>query len=244
MATRHVLGDLTVAAHGAGLPRLDVESVGGVDAAKRIAAGEPFDLVFLADGALAKLAAAGHVEVSTVTPLMLSPVAIAVPSGCGEQSGGPQLPAFADAAQVRAALRAASRVGYSTGPSGTALVNMIDEWGMTGEVGDRLVQASPGIPVAKLLAEGQVDLGFQQLSELTRQPGVRVLGVMPDECAIVTVFSGAIASASGEKATAALALRFFASEAAAPIKAQHAFGDPALTTGYGIRARRSRYDRP
>jgi len=226
MATRHVLADLAAAAVEAGLPTVDIESVGGVDAAQRVAAGEPFDLVFLADGALTKLADVGHVNAATLTPLVLSQVAVAVGSDSSEPAARPDGPAFADAAGIRYALRAAKRIGYSTGPSGTALVKMIDDWGLTSEVGDRLVQARPGIPVARSLSDGDVDLGFQQLSELVGQPGIRILGVMPDDCAIDTVFAGAVTTASGAPESAGAVLAFLASEAAAPIKQDHAFGVP------------------
>lgn len=226
MATRQVLADLTEAAAAAGLPEVDVESVGGVDAAQRVAAGEPFDLVFLASGALDRLAADGHVDAVTVTPLLLSQVAVAVPSGTDEPAARPDGAAFPDADGVRAALQEAARIGYSTGPSGTALVRMIEEWGLTPTVGDRLVQARPGIPVAKLLADGEVDLGFQQLSELVGQPGVRILGVMPDDCAIDTVFSGAVATTAADAAAARGILAFVASEPVAAVKAAHSFSTP------------------
>lgn len=228
MATRHVLADLVAAAVSSGLPAVDVESVGGVDAAARVADGEPFDLVFLADGALAKLADAGHVDAATARPLVLSQVAVAVASGSSEPAGRPDGPAFADAAGLREALRAAGRIGYSTGPSGTALVRMIEEWGLADELADRLVQARPGVPVAASLAAGDVDLGFQQLSELVGQPGVRILGVMPPDAAIDTIFAGAVAAASADPAAAREVLAFLTSAAVAPIKQQHAFGVPAL----------------
>ncbi|HWK77867.1 substrate-binding domain-containing protein [Microbacterium sp.] len=227
MATRQVLADLAAAAVEAGLPELDMESVGGVAAAERVAAGESFDLVFLASGALAKLASAGHVDAATVTPLMLSQTAVAVPSHSSEPAARPEGPAFADAAGLREALQDANRIGYSTGPSGTALVQLIDDWGLTTEVGDRLAQVQPGIPVAKSVAAGTVDLGFQQLSELVGHPGIRILGVMPDDCAIDTVFAGAVATASSSPAQAAEVLAFLASDDAAAIKTRHNFGIPA-----------------
>lgn len=226
MATRHVLADLAVVAVQECLPELEIESVGGVDAAKRVAAGEPFDLVFLASDALVRLAADGHVDPATVRPLVLSQVAVAVPSGSTEPAIRPEGVAFTDANGVREAMRAAPRIGYSTGPSGTTLVQMIDGWGLAGEVGDRLVQARPGIPVAKLLADGEVDLGFQQLSELVGQPGVRILGVLPADCAIDTVFSGAVAMTAVDPAAAQAVLDFMGSDAAAPIKLAHSFGVP------------------
>ena len=227
MATRHVLADLAAEAIEAGLPELDIESIGGVDAAARVAAGESFDLVFLASGALAKLAAAGHVDAATVTPLMLSQTAVAVPSHSSEPAARPEGPAFADATGLREALQDANRIGYSTGPSGTALVQLIDDWGLTPEVGDRLARAQPGIPVAKSVAAGTVDLGFQQLSELVGHPGIRILGVLPSDCAIDTVFGGAVATASASPAQAAELLAFFASDAPSSIKERHNFSVPA-----------------
>lgn len=223
MATRHVLAELAEAAEAAGLPQVALESVGGVDAAKRVAAGEPFDLVFLADDALQRLAADGHVDPATVVPLMLSQVAVAVRADSAEPATHPGGVAFPDADGMRGALRAAPRIGYSTGPSGTALVSMIDDWGLAGELGERLVQAQPGIPVARSLAEGAVDLGFQQLSELIGQPGIQILGVLPADCAIDTVFGGAVAATASDPAAAATVLQYFASDAAAAVKAQHAF---------------------
>lgn len=226
MATRQVLADLAAASAQTGLPELEIESVGGVDAAKRVAAGESFDLVFLASDALARLAADGQVDPATVRPLVLSQVAVAVPSGSTEPAIRPEGVAFTDADGVREAMRAAPRIGYSTGPSGTTLVQMIDGWGLAGSVGDRLVQARPGIPVAKLLADGEVDLGFQQLSELVGQPGVRILGVLPADCAIDTVFSGAVAMTAVDPTAAQAVLDFMGSDAAAQIKLAHSFGVP------------------
>lgn len=222
MATRAVLNDLAEAAVASGLPRVEVESVGGVDAANRVAA-EPLDLVFLSADALAKLAASGHVDPATVTPLVLSQVAVAVPAPGAGPAGRPEGFAFPDAAGVRSALLGATRVGYSTGPSGTALVRMIGDWGLSDELEGRLVQARAGVPVTALLTSGEADLGFQQLSEMVGQEGVRVLGVLPPDCAIDTIFSGAVATAASDPAAAAEVLGWLASEAASDIKTQHAF---------------------
>ena len=98
MATRHVLADLLAAASAAGLGAVEVESVGGVDAAARVADGDKFDLVFLASDALSRLAADGHVDATTVTPLVVSQVAVAVGSGSSDPAERPEGAAFADAA--------------------------------------------------------------------------------------------------------------------------------------------------
>lgn len=230
MATRALLADLAAAARDAGLPSVEIESVGGVDAEGRVAAGEQLDLVFLASGALARLAIGGHVDEATVTPLALSQTAVAVPSDAvataTATATAPGGAAFADATALRAALRAAGRIGYSTGPSGTALVRLIEEWGLAEELGGRLVQARAGVPVAASLAAGDVDLGFQQLSELAGYPGIRILGVLPPDCAIDTVFAGAVAAASSHPEPAAKVLAFFASMETRAIVEAHSFEVP------------------
>ena len=59
---------------------------------------------------------------------------------------------------------AAASIGYSTGPSGIALKRLFERWGIADEIEQRLVQAPPGVPVGTLVARGEVELGFQQLS--------------------------------------------------------------------------------
>jgi len=224
MATRHVLAELAAGAEAAGLPAVEIESVGGVDASARVAAGEAFDLVFLASDALGALADGGHIDAATITPLLRSQVAVAVASGApGVPAERVTGAAFPDAGGVRAALRAAPRIGYSTGPSGTALVRLVEQWGLASELADRLVQARPGVPVARSVAEGEVDLGFQQLSELVGQPGIQILGVLPEDCAIDTVFAGAVATASGDPRAAAEILVFFRAAPRRAAAAAHSF---------------------
>jgi molybdate transport system substrate-binding protein len=223
MATRSVLRELVEAAADAGLGRVEIESDGGVVAAQRVADGEAFDLVFLAEKALRTLGADGRVLADSVRPLLLSQVAAAVPSGTSEAAAYDGGEAFDGPAGMIAALRAAERVGYSTGPSGTALVRMIGDWGLDEELGSKLEQARPGVPVARALAEGEVDLGFQQLSELVGQPGVRILGLLPPESAITTVFAGAVASATDDAGAAMRVLAFLSSEAVRPIVERHHF---------------------
>ena len=187
MATRQVLAALAQQWQAAGGVPLHIESVGGVDAARRVQAGEALDLVFLASDALDKLQASGHVKAGTVVPLMRSGVAVAVAQGA-------PLPDIGTESALRQAVLAAPTVGYSTGPSGTALLALFERWGIRDALAARLVQAPPGVPVAQLVAQGQVALGFQQLSELLHVPGIAIVGPMPADAPIETVFCGAVTS--------------------------------------------------
>ena len=141
-------------------------SVGGVDAARRVSDGEPFDFVVLAADAIEKLAAAGRVDPGSRTDLARSGVAIAVAAGASRPDIGTE-------SALRDAVLHARSIGYSTGPSGTHLVRLFERWGIAEAIAPRIVQASPGVPVATLVARGEVELGFQQLSELMQRAGHR-----------------------------------------------------------------------
>jgi len=220
MATRNLLPDLCQAWERAGGAAARFESVGGIEAARRVRAGERVDLVVLDQAAIAELAAAGHVVAEGSTAIATSSVAIAVARGLPR-------PEIGSEAAVRAAVLAAPRVAYSTGPSGTALLKLFERWGIAEQLRERLLQAPPGTPVASLLASGRAELGFQQLSELRDAPGIELLGPMPPALAIVTTFAGAVAAGSPRAAAAAALLAFMASPAAAEIKHRHGMSDAA-----------------
>ena len=83
------------------------------------------------------------------------------------------------------------------------------------------MQARPGIPVASLVASGEVTVGFQQLSELMNVEGVDVLGLLPDAIQGTTTFSGGVARVSTHAGRARELLAFMASPAVAAIKREH-----------------------
>lgn len=211
MATRQVLGELARAWEQGSGRKVRIESVGGVDAARRVAAGERFDAVFLASDAIDKLVAAGHAVPGSRVDLVDSGVAIAV------RAGAPRIDISSEEALRRAVL-AAPTVGYSTGPSGVALVKLFERWGIAQDLQGRLVQAPAGIPVGALVARGEVALGFQQLSELIHLEGITVLGPMPQPVQITTTFCGAVCSTCSDAAAVRELLAFMASPQAAEAK--------------------------
>ncbi len=214
MATRAVLADLAAAFERRTGCAVAFESVGGVDAAKRVAAGEAFDVVVLASDAIDRLLAAGHVVAGTRVDVTTSGVAVAVAAGA-------TLPDVGSEDSVRRAVLAARRIGYSTGPSGTELLKLFARWGIADALAERLVQARAGVPVAALVASGEADLGFQQLSEMMSAPGVAVAGMLPPPIAIVTTFSGGVCAAAREPARARELLAFLAAPDAAAAKRTH-----------------------
>lgn len=211
MATKQVLAELIAQYRQDHALDIELESVGGVDAAKRVQAGEAFDLVVLAQDAIDKLVAAGRVLPGSRVDIVRSGVAVAVQAGAARPDIGTE-----DA--LKASVLAARTLSYSTGPSGVQLLKLFERWGIAETLQDRIVQAPPGIPVGSLVAKGEAEIGFQQLAELIHLPGIDLLGPLPDAVQITTVFSGGVASSALQPDAARALLAFLASAAAAPAK--------------------------
>jgi len=215
MATKPLLADLVklYAAHAPGVT-VQVESVGGVDAAKRVEAGEAFDGVILASNAIDKLMAGGHVLAGSRADLVHSDVAVAVPAGA-------PVPDISSEAALKAAILAAPTLGYSTGPSGVQLAKQFETWGIAEHIAPRIVQAKPGVPVGSMVASGEVALGFQQRSEMMGVQGITVVGGLPKAVEIITTFSGSVAARSQQPDAMHALLTFWQSGACDALKRQH-----------------------
>lgn len=213
MATRLVLAELAEAYQRRFARAVSIESVGGVDAAKRVQTGEAFDFVVLASEAIDKLIASGHVLADSKVELARSGVAVAVRRGA-------HTPDISTEDALRNAVLSARNISYSTGPSGTALARLFLKWGIADAIKSKIIQPEPGIPVGTLVASGEVELGFQQLSELIHIDGIAIVGPMPAEIQIITTFSGAMCSTCDQVDEALALLDFMASEDAAEAKAR------------------------
>jgi molybdate transport system substrate-binding protein len=214
MATREVLAELTARFHKDGGRAVATEAAGGVDVAKRVQNGEMVDVVVLANTAIDKLIAAGKLLAGSRVDLVKSGIAIAV------RAGAPQ-PDIATEEAVKRAVLAAQTLSYSTGPSGVYLENMFERWGILADIKSRIVVPPPGVPVGSLVASGQVELGFQQLSELQNLAGIQVVGPLPPAIQSITIFSGGISTTSVDVATARALLAYMAAPASTEVKQKH-----------------------
>ena len=194
--------------------RVHIESVGGVDAAKRVQAGEAFDGVVLAGNAIINLLNEGKLLPGSRMDLVHSGVAAAVPAG------EPVTDISSEEALKQAILNAPT-LGYSTGPSGVELLKLFERWGISAQIAHKLVQAKPGVPVGTLLAQREVMLGFQQLSEMMGVQGITVLGPLPDAVQITTTFSGGVSVTSTQPQAVKDLFRFWASDSAAQSKVRN-----------------------
>jgi molybdate transport system substrate-binding protein len=189
MATRQVLAQLAGAFEQQSGLKVQIESVGGVDAAKRVQSGEAFDVVILGSDAIDKLIAAGNLLAGSRVDLVTSPIAVAIKSGASR-------PYIFPASGLKDSLLKAKSISYSTGPSGVYLAQLFEKMGIGDQLKAKTIVPPPGVPVGSLVAKGEAEIGFQQLPELIHIEGIEVLGNLPDEVAYLTTFSAGIPAAS------------------------------------------------
>lgn len=207
MATKAVLAELAAQYARDTAIAVAVEAAGGVDVAKRVKAGEAVDVVVLSADAIDSLIAEGHVRPGSRVDLAKSGIFVAVREG-------EAAPDIGSEAGLKRAVEAARSVGYSSGPSGVYLEKLFARWGIADALTGRVVQAPPGVPVGSLVAEGEVALGFQQLSELLHLKGIRIIGPLPPPVQLVTTFSGGVSATCTRGEAARAALSYMVSPAA------------------------------
>ena len=220
MATRHLLADLTANFETTTGQRVAVSAAGGIEAARRVREGEALDFVVLASSVLEALEVEGFVLPGSRVDVARSGIAVAVPR---ERPA----PVINDAPSVKAAIRDARLVSYSSGPSGDHLQALWRGWGMSDEMQTKARRAPPGVPVASILARGEADLGFQQLSELIDASDIQIVGLLPADIQLITTFSASIVRTSLESQAAREVLRHLTSPAAADVMPRYGLQPPA-----------------
>jgi molybdate transport system substrate-binding protein len=173
----------------------------------RLERGEPADVLIMVGYALKDLADKGKVMPGSSVDLVKSPIGVAV------KAGAPK-PDISTADAVKRALLAAKTIAYSDSASGVYVsTEMFQKLGIAEEMKDK-ARKIPATPVAEIVAHGDAEIGFQQISELKAVAGVDIVGPLPDELQKITVFSAGIASVSKEPEAGKALIKFLASPAA------------------------------
>ncbi len=214
MATRELLGELVSQYQRHSQQQVSTEAAGGVDVARRVQSGEAFDIVVLAANAIDKLISEARVLPGSRVDLVRSGVAIAV------RAGAPR-PDVSTEEAVKRAVVGVRTLSYSTGPSGVYLEKMFERWGVLADIRSRIVVPPPGVPVGSLVATGEAELGFQQLSELMNLKGIDVIGPLPTAIQTITVFSGGLCVAGVRPEAARGLLDYMASPVTSEAKRRH-----------------------
>jgi molybdate transport system substrate-binding protein len=171
---------------------------GTLDADKRVAAGEQFDLLIMAQSSIDAHVKGGKVVPRSRVDLARSGVAV------GVKAGAPK-PDIGTVDALKRTILNAKSIGYSSGPSGVYILTLFERLGVAEQIKPKLKQTASGVFVGSIIASGEVEIGFQQVSELSQFEGVDYVGPLPAEVQSYTVFSSGILS-SAKEAEAARAL--------------------------------------
>jgi molybdate transport system substrate-binding protein len=169
--------------------------VPSVQMMNRLKGGETTDIVILSDAALNDLMQAGIV--AERFPLARSGIGVAV------RAGAPR-PDVGSADALKRAVLAAKAVVYSTGPSGIYLAKLFERMGIAPQIKNK-VQQVQGEPAGAVVARGEAELGFQQMSELMPVAGIDIIGPLPAEIQEITVFSAGLHAPARDAARALIA---------------------------------------
>jgi molybdate transport system substrate-binding protein len=185
---------------------------GTVDVMKRIGGGEAVDLVIMARKSLDELTRQGKIVADSRVDVAKSGVGVAV------RAGAPK-PDISSGEAVKKALLAAKSIAYSSGPSGVYVAGLVQRMGIADEIKAKMKQIPPGEAVGELVARGDAEIGFHQISELLPIKGIDIVGPLPPDIQEITVFSAGIhAGAMQADGAKALAAFLTAPAAAAAIK--------------------------
>lgn len=180
----------------------------------RLARGERADVVILDGGSAGELAKGGHVQAESTVALALSQIGMVVRAGAAR-------PNIGSVEDFRRVLVAARSLAYSDSGSGTYLsTTLFAQLGLADQIArkSRKVRGPPsGEPVAAVVARGEAEIGFQQVSELMHVPGVDLVGPIPAELQPGFSFVGAITTNAQQPDAARALIRFLASPAAAAV---------------------------
>jgi molybdate transport system substrate-binding protein len=176
----------------------------------RLERGEPVDVLILVGYALGDLIKQGKAAADSRVDLVRSPIGVAV------KAGAPK-PDISSVDALTRTLKAAKTVAYSDSASGVYVsTELFARLGIANEMKGK-ARMIPATPVGEIVAHGDAEIGFQQISELKPVEGIDIVGQLPAEVQKITVFSASVSTTSKEPDAAKSLIKFLASPQAAPV---------------------------
>jgi molybdate transport system substrate-binding protein len=177
---------------------------------KRISGGEVVDIVLIAAPNIDKLISERKLVAGSRADVAKSGIGVAVRAGLPK-------PDISSGEAVKQAVLAAKSVAYSSGQSGFYLADLFKRMGITDQIKDKVKQTPSGVQVGEVVARGEADLGFQQVSELLHLKGIHYLGPLPADIQHITVFSAGLHTAATAPDAAKALVKFLTGAEAGPI---------------------------
>ena len=198
-AVKEILIDLAPAFEKASGHRLTLIAAGSEAVGKRVGGGEIVDIAIAASTNIDRLVADG--KLVRRVDVAKSGIGVALRAGL-------QRPDISNGEAVKTAVLAARSVAYSSGPSGFYLADLFKKMGIAEQIKGKVTQTAPGVQVGEVVARGEADLGFQQVSELQHLKGIQYLGPLPADIQHTTMFSGGVHTTAPQKEAAEAFIRF------------------------------------
>lgn len=175
----------------------------------RLKRGEVVDIVIVAEGVLRQLIEDGLVLPEGHAVIARSGIGVAV------RAGAPK-PDISSGDALRNTLLQAKSIGYSASESGKYFTTkLVQRLGIADQVLGKSRLVGGGERVGAVVARGEVEIGFQQLSELLPVPGIAHITPLPPEVQKISSFAAGVAASSPDKARARSVIAFLASPEAA-----------------------------
>ena len=190
--------------------RVVTQWVGTTDLMKRVAAGENADLVIVGAKSMDELIHLGRIVPGSRVDLVKSGIGVAV------RAGAPK-PDISSGQKLKQTLLSAKTIGVSSGPSGVYLDGLFQRMGIAEQLKPKLVQPPSGASIGQLIARGDAEIGFQQISELLHVAGTDYLGPLPPDVQLITVFASGIHVNAANPLVAKVLASFLVSPAAIPV---------------------------
>ncbi|MBM3529606.1 MAG: ABC transporter substrate-binding protein [Alphaproteobacteria bacterium] len=187
---------------------------GTTDIMKRMAAGETYDLVIVSSVELEKLIEQGRIQAGSRTDIATCGIGVAVAKGAPK-------PDIGSADRLKQALLAAKTVGYTSGPSGVYMAQLVERMGIADAVKAKHRGVPSGGTIGSIVATGEAEIGFQQISELVHIGGIDVVGPLPAEIQCITRFCCGVHSGAKNPDGARALARFLAAPARLPVMKKH-----------------------
>lgn len=214
IATREAYNELVPQFEKSSGHRVATTWAGTTAIMQKMTAGESHDLIIISGAELDELIRQGKVAADSRVTLARCGIGIAI------RAGAPK-PDVSSAGALKKALLAAKTVGYTSGPSGVYMGKLIERMGIADQIKPKFKSVPSGGTIGTIVASGDCEIGFQQVSEIVHIPGVDFAGPLPDEVQHITVFCcGVPAGAANANAARSLA-SFLSSAGAAAVMKRH-----------------------
>lgn len=213
-ATQEAYSELVAQFEKASGHKVKTTFTGTLNVQKRLSGGERYDLIIMAGPAIDEQIALGKAVAGSRADIAKSGTGVAVRKGAAK-------PDIGSVEALKKTLLAAKSIGYSTGPSGLYMLSVFEKLGIGDQIKGKLKQTSSGVFVGTLLATGEAEVGFQQISELAHFPGIDYVGPLPGELQRMTVFSAGVHAGATQAEAARALVKFLTAPAAAPVIRKH-----------------------